>query len=333
MNKLRLKDAKPELARIAGVTGMQLTDARFLTRINRAIEELMNEGDWPGIVDRYRFSVYGGIIVLPADLNRIVGIAANGTPLETMAPWYEFVAGGPGPQEAHGWLDNVIDRGETSVLQPIPNAEATDLEVVGEVDERSDPDDDDTRPKIVVRGYGEDGAWIRSDIAGQRDDGLEIAINGDTAPKLTLSSVPFTAIESVIKPKTRGYVHLYCTIDGTRYHIASYAPNETLPSYRRYFVPLLDPDETHSVLVRARKRFIAVANDNDFLLITHMGALESMVMALQKKEDDDFAAYASHKAIAVDLLKKEALAYRGTARRPAITFSPGGSIGNIQHVR
>jgi hypothetical protein len=333
MNKLRLIDAKPELVRIAGVTGMAFTDARFLTRLNRAIEELMNEGDWPGVVDRYHFKVYGGIIVLPGDLNRIAGVAADGTPREMMAPWYEFVASGPGPQESAGWLDHVIDRGETCVLQPIPGATATFLEVVGEVDERSDPEDDATRPKLIIRGWGEDGAWIRSTIGGARGDGLEVAINGDTEPKLTLSSVKFTGIASVIKPRTQGYVHLYCTIDDVRYHLATYAPNETLPSYRKYFVPNLDPKTTHTVLVRARKRFVLVRDDNDFLLVTHMGALESMIMALQKREEEDYVGYASLKAIAVDLLKKEAGAYRGTARKPAVTFSQGSAIGYMPHVR
>jgi len=333
MNRLRLIDAKSELARVAGAAGMAVTDARFLTRLNRATEELMNAGDWPGVVDRYRFAVYGGIVVLPGDLNRIVGVAANGSALEMAAPWYEFVASGPGPQEAHGWIDNVIDRGETCVLQPIPNGTATTLEVVGEVDERTTPGDNNARPLLTIRGYGADGAWVRTGTGDARKDGLDVAINGDTGDKTTLSSSQFTGIDSIIKPRTRGYVHLYCTIDSVRYHLATYAPGETLPSYRKYFVPFLDPEETHTVLVRARKRFIPVRNDNDFLLITHMGALESMLMALQKREEEDYAGYASLRSIAVGLLKEESSAYRGQARRPAVVMSQGAAIGFIPHVR
>lgn len=329
MNKLRLIDAKPDLTRIAGVTGMAVTDARFLTRLNRAIEELMNEGDWPGIVDRYRFTIAGGVIVLPRELNRILGVAADGLPMEMVSPWYEFVASGPGPQDEGGWTDNVIDRGETCTMLPIPDGSHAALEVEADLDERTAG----VRPSLIVRGYDQNGKWIRSEIDAVQADGIKIQINGDTPPRLVLSAVEFSSVESIIKPLTKGFVRLYCTIDGRRYLLGNYAPTETLPTYRQYFVPTLNANDTHTVIVRARKRFTPVRVDNDFLLVTHMGALESMVMALQKREEENFASYAALKAIAVGLLKKEALAYRGQVRKPAITISKSAAIGYMPSVR
>jgi hypothetical protein len=329
MIKRTLSQVRPELSRIAATSGLAVTDPTFIRRLNHATEELMNAGDWPGIVDRYRFAVYGGLITLPGDLNAVLGVAIDGSALEMASPWYEFVAAGPGPQDGTTWIDNVLDRGEACTIQQIPAETPCTLEVEGTFDERVDGD----RPSLIIRGYDENGEWIRSSIGGTQDDGLAVAINGDTNPKLIESSVDFLSVESVIKPQTKGFVRLYANNDGTRYHLATYAPDETVPSYRRYAIPFASPEKLHTVMVRARKRFVPVDSDNDILLISNMPALETMLMAIQKREADDFSAYGSLRQVAVALLSEEATAYRGKTRKPAITFSQGSSLGYIPHVR
>lgn len=329
MIKRTLSQVRPELSRIAATCGLAVTDARFVTKLNTATEELMNAGDWPGIVDRYRFKVYGGLITLPGDLNAIVGVAIDGSPLEMASPWYEYVASGPGPQEGVTWIDNVLDRGEACTIQQVPEETPCTLEVEGVIDERTDL----VRPTLIVRGYDENGEWLRSEIDGEQADGIEIEINGDTAPKLTASIVSLLAVESTIKPVTKGFVRLYANDGATRYHLATYAPKETVPSYRRYAIPFATEEDLHTVMVRARRRFVPVSNDNDILLISNMPALESMITAIAKREADEFSAYAALRTVAVTLLKEEAQAYRGKTRKPAITFSQGASIGYIPDVR
>lgn len=328
MIKRTFSDVKPELSAVAGSSGMAVTDARFLARLNRAIEELMNEGDWPGVVDRYKFAVYGGMITLPGDLNRIMGVAVNGSPVEMASPWFEFMAAGPGPQDSAGWVDNVIDRGEACTIQQIPADTPCTLEVAGELDERVSG----ARPKITLRGYNADGVWVRSDVGGSMIDGLQLEINGDTAPKKALTGFTFTGVEAAIKPRTKGYVHLYAVDGATRYHLATYSPNETNPSYRRYFVPFLDPAQNHQVTVRARKRFVPIRSDADFLIITNMGALEMMILALQARTSD-IGKYYANKQIAVNLLKKEAEAYRGKSTKPVISFGRGFGMDGVAHVQ
>jgi len=331
MIQLTLKDARPELSRIAGVTGFRVTDDRFLDRLNRAIEELMHEGDWPGVVDRYRFAVFGGLITLPGDLERILGIALDGgSPLAMSSPWYEFVQNGPGPQEERGWLDTVLDRGECCTFQGIPDdGTAYTLRVYGRVDERVNGE----RPKILLRGFDGNGGWIRTQMGEDWIDGVEVEINGDTAPFFIIPPMGFRMVEAVLKPQTRGTVDIKATNGAAVYHLASYAPIETHPSYRRYFVPFLDPAITHNVLIRARKRFVPVRDDNDFLLISHMGALGAMLKALQKSDADDIGGYFNFKKIAVGLLNKEARSYFGEAVNPVMTFAPGFGMGGIPHIQ
>lgn len=331
MIKRTLKEVRPELSRVAAVTGLSVTDARFITKLNLAIEELINEGDWPGVVDRYRFTAYGGMVVLPGDLDRIMHVAFDRTPVEMREEWYEFLQFGPGVQDGNTWLDVMIDRGETCLFRDIPDV-GYKLKVVGKSDER---DDDDERPKIRILGYDEDGRWIRTpDGDGVMQDGFEMEINGDTDPKETVTAAAITGIESVQKPVTKGFVSLYAVKTGeSDYHLATYGPRETTPSYRRYLIPFLPADQTSSVLARCRRRFVPIIADTDVLMISNLPALEAMMMAIQKREADDFGGYGAHKAIARDLLTKEANAYRGVTRKPSLTFAESALIGAIPHVQ
>jgi hypothetical protein len=329
MPRVLYKDLKTELARIAGATGFAATDSRFLTRFNKATQEIMNEGDFPGVVDRYAFIAYDGYITLPGDLDRIMGIATNGTPIELRSPWYEFVQDGPGPQGDYSGMELGLDRGEVATFRDIPTGVPSTIRVYGTVDERISGD----RPIITLRGYDSDGEWVRTqDGDGNWIDGLEVEIDGDSVLKYIETGILWSKIESVIKPETRGTVQLWA-YDGTdELHLANYAPRETRPSYRRYFFPHLQAERAHPVLLRARKRYLPVAGDNDWVIITNLPAMECMLTALQKREAGEMGEYMQAKALAVDILNKEAIAYHGKAIKPALTFTRGFSIGAFPHV-
>lgn len=300
------RDVKAQLARIAGTTGFALNDARFLGMLNTATEELMNEGDWPGVVDRYKFAAYEGTVSLPGDLDRVMGIAKDYTPVEMRSPWFEFEQGGPGPQDAFTGLDVLLDRGEAATFRDIPNTGGpwTLRITADQIDERVDG----ARPKIRVLGYKTNGDWVRTEVDGEMIDGAEFEIKGDASPYYVDSDFTWAHIEAVIKPVTKGFVRLWIT-DGTdTLNIAQYAPRETLPSYRRYFLPNVSSDEASNILLRCRRRFVPVTGDNDFLIISNIAALECMMLAVQGRATDNTQKYVSNKALAVELLKKEARA-------------------------
>ncbi len=330
MIKRTLKELRPELTRVAAMTGLTASDPRFVTKLNLALEELFNEGDWPGVVDRYRFTTYGGLVVIPGDLDRIMQVAFDATPVEMRQEWFEFLQFGPGVQDGNTWFDAMIDRGETCLFREIPDV-GYKLKVKGRVDER----EDGVRPKIRILGYDENRRWIRTaDGDGVLQDGFEVEIDGDSGSKAVTTNAAITGIVGVQKPVTKGFVDFYSVKDGEAdYHIATYAPRETTPSYRQYTIPFVASDDTASVIARCRRRFVPVVNDTDVVPISNLPALESMVMAIQKREAEDYAGYAALKSIAVDLLNKEANAYRGVQRKPALTFSESALIGAIPHVQ
>lgn len=341
MIRRTLGQAKAKLARISGTSGFKMNDARVVDRINEATEELMNEGEWPGVVDRYLFSSTTGDIILPGFLDRIVGVALNDLPYSIRSPWYEFVEYGPGPQSAARWIDAVIDRDETPIQIAFPGTGGPySLYTKCELDERVDG----VRPTLLVRGRYANKRIVRSFFDTGYIDGEELYLDGDTPPYTFYGTAQFTEITSVEKPETNGYVELWAT-NGTPSQdvlLASYAPGETNPSYHAYFVPNLhnlwipppppSSGQPMQILVRGRRRFIAVEEDEDQLIISNLPAMISMLMAIQKREVSDVDGYMTYKAAAVDILKKEALGYRGKVKAPAISFD-SGAMGDFIYVR
>lgn len=344
MIRRTLSQIRPELARIAGTSGFRVDDPRVIARLNKATEELMNEGDWPGVVDRYLFTTTNGEIVLPCFLDRIMGVAVNEIPYAIRSPWYEFVEFGPGPQAGCNWINAVIDRDETPIQVSFPAGTSGpwSLYTNCEVNE----DIGGIRPVLEVQGRLANHRRVRSFYGTSYIDGEELDLNGVTPPYTFYGTAQFAEVTAVVKPETNGYVELWATngMPADDVRLAVYSPNETTPSYHAYFLPTLS-DICHcncqqglnprvlTVLVRGRRRFIPVENPNDILIISNLPALESMAMAIQKREVSDIEGYVQYKLAATDIMRKEALSYRGKVKTPAITFDRGASFGSMIHVR
>ena len=343
MIRRTLAQARPELARIAATSGFTASDSRILDRINQATEELINEGDWPGIVDRYLFSSSTGDIILPSFLDRIIGVAINNLPYSMRSPWYEFIEYGPGPQGACGWMDSVIDRGETAIQVPFPSLDQGPwtLYCISELSESG---------QILVQGRLANHREVRTQpTTDVFIDGEQLYFSPPGSPNYGV--VQFAEITAVEKPLSNGYVELWATNGNPAQDImlAAYAPEETMPSYHGYFLPSLhidccrscccgttSPSGTHApmtVLVRGRRRFVPLTTDTDQLMISNLPALVSMLMAIQKREVGDIEGYANYKGAAIGLMRSEANSYRGKIKTPALTFERGAAFGDFTYVR
>lgn len=351
------RDVKAQIRKIAAVTGVQMTDPRLIEYTNLATEELMNEGDWPGVVDRYYFVTQNHHIILPSFLDRIMGVAINDRPYSMRSPWFEFVEYGPGPQNDNNckWVDNVIDRDETAIQTVFPSESdgPWTLYVKAQYDESVDG----VNPTIVVQGRASNDTNVRTFYGTSYMWGETLEID-PVAPYTTYGTAVFTDVTAVIKPETKGYIELWAT-NGTAEDdvmLAKYGPDETYPSYHSYFLPALkeclygivycwagcgscgdDPENIEDrdlrVLVRGRKRFIPIINDNDQLIISNLPALMSMIQAVVKREQSDLQGYAMYKLQAIDIMNKEAKSYRGAIKTPPITVATGSAVGFMPFVR
>lgn len=330
---------KDSLAKVAGAAGMPVTDARLIEVTNRAVEELMNEGEFPGVVDRWALRTVEGLVTLPYHLDRIMQVCVNDYPREIRSPWYEFVQYGPGQQyetrASDGaqklWSDVVMDRGEVRLAVPIPDADGPwALRVYPQIDERVDG----VYPTVNIQGLNADG-----DIVNTLSNGTAGPCSiGDTLqlvqpPGYVQSVSDFTTVDAFIKPETCGYLTMKAWNGVTEVEVAKYAPAQTVCSFRQYLIPAVVPslNETSPVprylLARCRRRFVPVTEDNDVLIIGNLPALREMVVALWKRDSDAWDDYAAHKQSAVTILTKEAMGYLGKAVAPAVTFQRGIAFG------
>lgn len=351
MNQVTLGQAKERLAPFCGATGMPRTDARVVTYINKAIEELMKTGDYPNVVDRWLFRAnqLTGVVALPYVFERLMQVTTDGVPRMIASPWFEFVAYGPGIQDdfdARGnrrrcWSETVTDRGSYPVQRQIPDPfELTGpwtLRVYTTLDEQEAAS---APPNINIQGLDANGLIIRSLSNGTGDFEYINGVNYplDVGQAFTTSSQQFSKITGVSKPETHGYIRLTAWNGTDEVELSNYQFNETVPSYRHYFIPSIvkrctDCDERDRIIMaRCRKRFIPATQDEDILIIGELNALEEMIIA-QWKRLSDRDAYALHKTESVVLMRADAMAYYGKSRVPAIQFQKGFSLGAVPYAR
>lgn len=338
---------KPEIARVAGVSGMEIKDARVMAYTNSAIFELMNEGDWPSIVGRLRFKTCGCKITVPSDYDRFFYCTIDRFPMMMQSPWYEFVgygwdvpplltqAGGVDNTAFQLWgqLSGVLDKDDVGTFNDVPSDGNQYFPAVyATVNEAVNG----ANPFINVQGYDSSNNWIRTqDTSGAWIDGQNITINGNAPLSPTVGAVAISQVTAITKPLTNGNVLLYCQQAGGQNStfLCTYAPKDTTPFYRRYEVPglrnVLSPGGTknHCVLARLRKRYVPITCDSDFLLISNLPALLSMVQGIYYRESKDFQSYQMFKSAAVELMQKEMKSYLGLQRtKPAITFGEGTGV-------
>ena len=236
-------------------------------------------------------------------LNQSVGTVRN--------DWFEFVESG------YGLLDNkdnvgyqLIDRGE-SPTQKDMSGEGKNIRVYAFLAA-------DAGKIINIQGYDENNAWIRTASGGSYIDGQNVTlVNGyvDTTKK-------FKSITGIRKDVTQANVQLYEITDAsapTLVDLATYEPNETLPSYRRSIIPSLGgaagcesgTDKKVAVTVIAKLRFINAVNDTDVLMVSDLYAIKNMATAIKLEENRDFGAASEYRNLAFDSLQNQLANHMG----------------------
>jgi hypothetical protein len=132
-------------------------------------------------------------------------------------------------------------------------------------------------------------------------------------PSLTTTELPrttvnaFRSIDAINKTATKGWVRVYAVdpTTGAESSIAILAPDETLPQYRRYAIPGHEREEGVTVTVLAKRKFIPVITDDDDLIVTNLGALKMMAIAIEKEENNNLEEAMQYEEKAVQLLREE----------------------------
>lgn len=117
----------------------------------------------------------------------------------------------------------------------------------------------------------------------------------------------FRQLDAINKSVSKGWVRIYAVNPTTAVEscVAILAPGETLPHYRRYAIPGFSNEEGSSVTILAKRKFIPIVSDDDDLVVTNLGALKMMMIAIEKEENNNLAEAQVYEDKAVELLKEE----------------------------
>lgn len=309
MSLLTVAEARP---RIASAANLCASDARVFTYINRAVRRLLPKGKWLGTYQNYRICVNGDCITWPRQIETIEAAAICSKPITIRNSWYEFLESGPGIQDGNSGL-KLVDRGNVCAFDDI-TAGATDrkIKIYTDVNEGAGK-------TILLLGYDQNAQWIRTLDGSTWIDGEKVSLPSTSATQTT-STKYFSKLMRVIKPATNGAVRLYEYNTSTAANaraLAYYEPDETLPNYRRSFLPGLSRVNSGSscgnasVDVAAKLRFYNVAKENDFILIGNLDALEEEVRALCHFDNKNWTEGYTQEKFAVSLLNEELSSHLG----------------------
>lgn len=331
------------------VLNMCSGDERALDYVNRAVQRLLEEGKWVGTIGRYRICASNGCVVWPRQIETIEAFATDCGSNQIRNYWWEFIGNGPYLTDGcNGWCNasGLIPRDDVASFDNVIGSNKK-LAVYCDVTEAANA-------SIILQFYDNNAQWVRTQVAGAWIDGETITFGAAGMYVLSSKFVMANGYVRAIKPVTNGTVRLYeyDTVNLTYRPLAYYEPDETIPVYTRSMIPGLtisesDDCQKQSVTVIAKKRFIPVAKDNDFLLISHTEAIRMAVQSIWKSENNmpGEAALYMHGGVdpvtrnriegAIPLLQKQLAHYTGDGQTPAIRVMSrriwgGGGLKVIQ---
>lgn len=332
------------LSRAAQVLGHCASDLPSLTSyLNEATERLIQssgEAGWYGTWAKTIFNVYPDhpYITAGREIARLEDIDVCRTPVKLNNEFQEFMQFGCGLQRPSPNCTGAL------------NAKCGCQDSVQGYDRNTVPTMRDITPGNKLRVYMTNGADNGKRIFFQAKDANDKPIytlsRGDAQNGffVTLDNmVPFVesgynlnSIQNVAKDNTIGEVQVYGVNPSTDEQtlLSIYAPTETTPSYRRYFLSNLpskccdcdSPNGMVQVTAMAKLEFIPVAVDTDFLLIGNLPALKEECQSIRYGEMDLANAKQMeefHHKRAIRLLNQELQHYLGKSQ-PAFGFFPFG---------
>lgn len=281
-------------------------EAQTYSKINEAMEELANLGNWDPMVIYMDICTHGCEITLPDDVEVPLAINVGGHPMDFRNKWFEFHLNGPGTECCgqacrFAWTD----KGDFPTFRDpiLPSKVAAYPEGV-----------ESASASIRIYGYDDCGKWIMTpDCNGVLQDGFEIPIlSGIGAGMIVNQKVK--RITRVSKPVTNSFIKLVALDPGAHSGgtlLGLFRPNITEPSFRRIMISgagcssLTDCSCKTWVRMRARRKTFKVSQMSDAIPLHSVTALKMMAQAIKKYEADLLTEYANYFEAAKKALERE----------------------------
>lgn len=281
MNRLTFGDLKD--SELPAHLNLCPTDPRFTTKVNRALEWLMNCGSFRDTVKPVLLCVDGGCFVTPPFVANVEAIRACHRAARIENDWYRML---PGFNPIH-W-----EWGELwfEYRDQVPSARAV---CAPRVLRSFAATSTDYGKSIKFLGYDKNRQWVRTLQGGVMQDGELVFLSNPFADTVT----EWTSVTAVLKAITDAQVTVFSHPfgDDTLTLFGAYQHWETQPSYQRYRIHnrrLLEESQCcpeNVIEAQIKLCHIPVSQDDDILPINNRVGLELAVMGVKALDDGDLA--------------------------------------------
>lgn len=344
--RITLANLQADSSGIAIAIGIPPSDSRFTDIVNQAQQSLLERGEkFYGTIQSYKVCATDDCFTWPRQFAAIEKVDICGAPISLRSQWYEFLMNGPGMRGRPDFNSMttppgspysntarlaMYDRGTTCTFADATST-TTKIKVYADVSEIGGA-------QILLQGYDINGNWIRTQLGdGSWVDGEYVNI---IAASPALSVNIFWKLTGVQKPITNGNVRIYAydTVALTQTALGIYAPDETIPSYRRSHVPGLSTfqccgNENKAVNVLAKMAHIPVSQPTDYMILTSIPAFRDMCLAVKKARDDDFQGSTMLEQRAVARLQAQMKHFSGDGNKLTVTVNSrnfnSGAVENM----
>lgn len=305
------------------------TDARFVQLLNDTIERISMHGNFWGWLRLIRLCIYDGCVTLPRAIASLEAVrACDGVPIT--GQWLEFL-----PFMGDNFSGCSSLRFSPMGLVPVYR-ETCGSGVIRTFLQNAA----DAGKKVLYQGRETNGKWVRTfDIPTQTwIDGERIALSSPYTDTIT----SFSGITGVQKDETKDRILVYKVLTTGLLHIATYEYDETLPAYQRFRISpyaALSSNECStsscgpkSVEALVKLAYQPLRQDEDFLIITNLGALRLGMQAMKAEQDGDlttanvlwFGDQRNNRIGCIPLLNQELRTMTGD--RVDVRVAPLGSV-------
>lgn len=284
------------------------SEAVTYSKLNEAIEELANLGNWDPMTMSMDICTSGCEITLPDDVEVPLAVNVGGHPSDFRNKWFEYHLNGPGSECcgtacSFSWQDKgdfptFRDPIKASQIAAFPEGE----EALGS--------------NLQVFGYDAADKWIMSpDANGVMRDGFDVPIIYGLGSGMTTSQ-KVKRITRILKPVTNSFVKIVALDTGSSSGgtlLGLIRPNITEPIFRRITISGagcsgLCTSECSTktwVRMRVRRKVFKVSTLEDPIPLHSVTALKMMCQAIKKYEADLLEEYAKYFLAAKDALQRE----------------------------
>lgn len=249
-------------------------EEKIFSWLTDAVALLSNKGINDPLVGELELCVCNGCITLPRDVGTVLGVNVRGQPTLLQDQWFGYHINGPGTSGCTPCSPNSYELGQVCTFRDPSEA----AYLVAEVEYAAD-----NNKKLRVFAKDENGnpIWTPGPDGKLYEGFLVPLIFGFSQRNPDVPAI--SSIYRISKEATKGFVKLYATTTAgaAQTLIGHYAPDETLPQYRRVRV-----GGKTSVRIKYKKATLRIASMSDFINIDNYEALRLACRAVKFRLED-----------------------------------------------